>query len=141
MNQSSYGYGTGSYEAESWRDEETSLSSEVMLGAFSRLDAANTDARERSRLLQLLGSINYKIVKGNRVYVEVGGVVYKTLWGLYWRSVFTGVEHYLLRCQQISGSVWAGESVDIDLIDLPITRTKEGWSAQGYSLMFMLNRD
>jgi len=46
------------------------------------------------------------------------------LWGLYWRSVFTGVEHYLLRCQQFSGSVWAGESIDIDLIDLPITRTK-----------------
>jgi len=37
--------------------------------------------------------------------------------------------------------VFGLESIDIDLIDLPITRTKEGWSAQGYSLMFMLNRD
>lgn len=91
--------------------------------------------------MHLLGSINYKIVKGNRVYVEVGGVVYKTLWGLYWRSVFTGVEHYLLRCQQISGSVWAEGSTAVDMIDLPITRTNEGWTAKGYSLMFMLNRD
>jgi len=58
-------------EAESWRDEETSLSSEVMLGAFSRFDAANTDARERSRLLQLLGRSTTRSWKGNRVYVEV----------------------------------------------------------------------
>lgn len=140
MNQSIQAYGVGSYEAESWRDDDTSLPSEVVLSRRSQSEP-NPDARERSRLLQLLGSINYKIVKGNRVYVEIGGTVYKTLWGLYWRSVFTGVEHYLLRCQQISGSVWADSSIDIDLIDLPITRTKEGWSAQGCSLMFMLNRD
>src|ERR1700704_241127 len=69
-------------------------------------EPSNPDARERSRLLQLLGSINYSILKRNRVYFEVEGVVYKTLWGLYWRSVFTGVEHYLLRCQQISGDIW-----------------------------------
>jgi len=107
---------------------------------FGQIDSANPDARERSRLLQLLGSINYKILMGNRVYIEVGGIVYKTIWGLYWRSVFTGVEHYLLRCQQIT-SVWTEGSNTVDPIDLPIIRTKEGWSAKGHSLMFMLNRD
>jgi hypothetical protein len=133
---------THCYELGAWRNDETTLTKEArLLSQLSQFDTTNPGARERSRLLHLLGSINYKIVKGNRVYVEVGGIVYKTLWGLYWRSVFTGVEHYLLRCQQISGSVWAEESNAADLIDLPITRTKEGWTAKGYSLMFMLNRD
>lgn len=130
------------YEMGGWQDDECSLqTSAMLLNRPGQFDYANPDARDRSRLLQLLGSINYKIVKGNTVYIEVGGIVYKTLWGLYWRSVFTGAEHYLLRCQQISGSVWADESTADDLVDLPITRTKEGWSAEGYSLMFMLNRD
>lgn len=129
------------YEMGGWREDDGSLPNDALvLNRSSRFDCANPDARDRSRLLQLLGSINYKIVKGNTVYIEVGGIVYKTLWGLYWRSVYTGVEHYLLRCQQISGCVWAEESAT-DLIDLPITRTNEGWSAEGYSLMFMLNRD
>jgi hypothetical protein len=127
------------YKSESWRDAGNNLRRELP-SSLGQVDNLNPDARERSRLLQLLGSINYKIVKGNRVYIEVGGIVYKTLWGLYWRSVFTGVEHYLLRCQQIS-SVWTDGSNAVDMIDLPITRTKEGWTAQGHSLMFMLNRD
>lgn len=130
------------YEFGAWRNEETTPISEATLLCYLRQpDIANPDARDRSRLLQLLGSINYRILKGNRVYFEVGGVVYKTLWGLYWRSVFTGVEHYLLRCQQISGGIWNEESGAVDMIDLPITRTKEGWTAKGHSLMFMLNRD
>ena len=140
MKQDSQGYATGSYEPLSWRGEESASTDDVVLGSLSQFDAGNQEARERSRLLHLLGSINYKIVKGNKVYVEVGGTVYKTLWGLYWRSVYTGVEHYLLRCQQISGGVWADGS-SFDLIDLPITRTSQGWSAKGASLMFMLNRD
>jgi len=134
--------GTHCYEFGAWRNDETTLIKEArLLSTLGQFEIANPDARERSRLLHLLGTINYKIVKGNRVYIEVGGIVYKTLWGLYWRSVFTGVEHYLLRCQQISGSVWADGSTAADMIDLPITRTKEGWTAKGYSLMFMLNRD
>lgn len=129
------------YEAGAWRSEEAKPGSEGMRLRYRRQSEANPDARDRSRLLQLLGSINYRILTGNRVYFEVGGVVYKTLWGLYWRSVFTGVEHYLLRCQQISGGIWNEESATVDLIDLPITRTNEGWTAEGHSLMFMLNRD
>jgi hypothetical protein len=132
---------TQPYESGAWRDaENTSRTEPQCPPLLSELQGLNPNARERSRLLQLLGSINYRIVQGNRVYIEVGGIVYKTLWGLYWRSVFTGVEHYLLRCQQIS-SVWTDGNTGVDMIDLPITRTSEGWTAKGHSLMFMLNRD
>jgi len=134
--------GTHRYEAGAWQTEEAESGNEsCSLHYLRQSDWANPDARDRSRLLHLLGSVNYRIITGNRVYFEVGGVVYKTLWGLYWRSVYTGVEHYLLRCQQISGGIWSEEGTGVDLIDLPITRTNEGWTAQGHSLMFMLNRD
>jgi hypothetical protein len=135
------------YKAERWRTDETTRPREPYFGAaypqpsFNSFDAVATDARERSRLLRLLGLINYKVLTGNRVYIEVGGKVYKTLYGGYWRSVFTGVEHYLLRCQEVSGSIWADGSSAVDLIDLPIAHTKDGWTAKGHSLMFMLSRD
>jgi hypothetical protein len=110
------------YEPEAWRD-------------FS---AARPTAREQTRLLDLLGRINYRILKGNRVYVEVEGVVYKTLYGGYWRSVFTGSEHYLLRCEQVSSSAWASDNQGP--VDLPIAYSKSGWTTKGHSLSFLLNR-
>jgi hypothetical protein len=134
--------GTHRYELGDWRNDETVLTKEArLLRHLSQSDYDNPDARDRSRLLHLLGSINYSILTGKRVYIEVGGIVYKTLGGLYWRSVYTGVEHYLLRCQQISGGIWAEGSAAVGLVDLPISRTKEGWTAEGYSLLFMLNRE
>jgi hypothetical protein len=129
------------YEHGAWRDEETTRPHDPFQpSARSEFESVNPTPRDRSRLLQLLGSINYKVLQQNRVYFEVDGVVYKTLWGLYWRSVFTGVEHYLLRCQPISG-VWNEGNAVVDMIDLPISRTKEGWAAKGQSLNFMLNRE
>jgi hypothetical protein len=107
----------------------------------SKFELVNPDARERSRLLRLLGLINYKVLTGNRVYVEVGGTVYRTLFGAYWRSVFTGVEHYLLKCQAVSGGIWTEGGDAVDLIDLPIGHTNDAWTAQGHSLMFLLSRD
>ena len=147
-----YWKGTPTYEAGAWRDDETAIadcelrSADLGKGAgekgwLSKFDSGNPDARERSRLLRLLGLINYRILSGNRVYVEVGGNVYRTLYGGYWRSVFTGVEHYLLKCQAVSGGIWAEGSSAVDLVDLPIAHTQEGWTAQGHSVMFMLNRD
>ncbi len=135
------------YEVGAWRDDETSLRKESYLSEaylpsqLNQFATVDPDARERSRLLRLLGLINYRILTGNRVYVEVGGIVYKTLYGGYWRSVFTGVEHYLLKCQAVSGGIWAEGSSAVDLVDLPIAHTQEGWTAQGHSVMFMLNRD
>jgi len=97
--------------------------------------------REQTRVLELLGRVNYKIIKGSKVYIEVDGVVYKTLYGGYWRSVFTGIEHYLLRCEQVSGSIWAEESCAGTAVDLPIVYSNDGWTASGHSLSFMLSRD
>ncbi|HEY5884105.1 MAG TPA: hypothetical protein VIT88_05425 [Pyrinomonadaceae bacterium] len=96
---------------------------------------------EQTRVLELLGRINYKIVQGKRVYVEVDGVVYKTLYGGYWRSVFTGVEHYLLRCEQVSGSVWAADDCNDWIVDLPIAYSNHAWTTNGHSLSYMLSRD
>jgi len=122
------------YQPESWRDDEDT---------FPRVQRSHThpDVRDQTRVLELLGLINYRIISGNRVYVEVGGVVYKTLYGGYWRSVFTGIEHYLLRCEQVSGSVWAEDYTADTTVDLPIIYSDDGWSARGHSLSFMLARD
>ena len=123
------------YKPESWRDDDQDLP-----GSPS---ASNPNVFDQCRLLDLLGRINYKIISGKRVYVEVDGVVYKTLYGGYWRSVFTGIEHYLLRCEQVSGNAWASElnGERNASVDLPIAYSKEGWTARGHSLSFILNRD
>jgi hypothetical protein len=113
------------YEPEAWRDGQA--------------HSVEPSMREQCRLLDLLGRINYRILSGNKVYVEVDGVVYKTLYGGYWRSVFTGIEHYLLRCERVSGNVWNHEGKTS--VDLPIAYSDNGWTARGHSLSFILNRD
>lgn len=122
------------YKPEAWRDDNPSA--DDLSGSPSVLDPS---VREQCRLLDLLGRINYKILSGKRVYVEVDGVVYKTIYGGYWRSVFTGIEHYLLRCEKVSGAAWTEESSGS--VDLPIAYSKDGWTARGHSLSFILNRD
>ena len=122
------------YKPEAWRDDPSADSN--LPGATSTSDP---HVYEQCRLLDLLGRINYKIISGKRVYVEVDGVVYKTLYGGYWRSVFTGIEHYLLRCEQVSGNAWTNEGNAS--IDLPIAYSNKGWTARGHSLSFILNRD
>jgi hypothetical protein len=134
------------HQPESWRTDDLSLSAEEQdftgYGfTCSRRGESHPDVREQTRVLELLGRINYKIIKGSRVYIEAGGVVYKTIYGGYWRSVFTGVEHYLFRCEQVSGSVWAEEDCTETAVDLPISYSNEGWTANGHSLSFMLSRD
>ena len=125
------------YRAEAWRCDDSE--DDNLPGSSS---ASNPNVFDQCRLLDLLGRINYKIISGKRVYVEVDGVVYKTLYGGYWRSVFTGIEHYLLRCEQVSGSAWSDVKGDGNSsIDLPIAYSKEGWTARGHSLSFILNRD
>jgi len=130
------------YTPERWRDVEV-RDTDNPPRPFLREARTNENPtiREQTLVLDLLGRINYRIISGNRVYVEVGGIVYKTLYGGYWRSVFTGLEHYLLRCEQVSDSVWADESETSPVVDLPIAYSKEGWTASGHSLSFMLSRD
>jgi hypothetical protein len=143
---------TPKYQPESWRTDDAWSNDDVRLSpeekeftgyGFTRVrrSESHPDVWEQTRVLELLGRINYKIIKGSRVYIEAGGVVYKTLYGGYWRSVFTGVEHYLFRCEQVSGSVWAEESDTDTAVELPITYSNDGWTANGHSLSFMLSRD
>src|SRR5215217_4798282 len=121
------------YKPEAWRDEILATDDDLLASP----SAVNPTGR--CRLLDLLGRINYKILSGKRVYVEVDGVVYRTVYGGYWRSVFTGIEHYLLHCEQVSGSAWTNEGSGS--IDLPIAYSNDGWTARGHSLSFILNRD
>ena len=141
MNQEKQVEETPRYESEAWRNELTTSPKEPGLPPYDQFDTIDSNPHELTRLFHLLGLINYKILKGTKVYVEVGGTVYKTLYGCYWRSVFTGVEHYLLRCEEISAGMWTEGNAAIGLTDLPISHTKEGWTARGHSIMFMLNRD
>ena len=131
MNHKKSGQQLDQYEPESWRGEWTA-DDEIKF---------RPNAREQTKCLELLGKVNYRIIHGAIVYVEVDGVVYKTLYGGYWRSVFTGIEHYLLRCEQVSGSIWAEESGTAGAVDLPIAYSKDAWSAGGYSISFMLSRE
>lgn len=127
------------YKPEGWRTDDCDLAPEERV--FRRRHRCHPDVRDQSLILELLGRINYKIVKGGRVYVEVGGIVYKTLYGGYWRSVFTGIEHHLLKCEQVSGSIWTDGTAAASVVDLPLAYSNEGWTAKGHSVSFMLSRD
>jgi hypothetical protein len=126
------------YKPEGWRDQESSLGRE----AFARLCSSESDpVRSRSLVLELLGRINYKIISGNKIYIEVAGTVYKTLYGAYWRSVFTGIDHYSLRCEEISVAMWTEGGDSASVVDLPVDYSNDGWTVGGHSLSFMLARD
>ena len=129
------------YTPEKWREVELQVATGEPTAYNQAATRTSPTIREQTLILDLLGRINYKIISGKRVYVEVGGIVYKTLYGGYWRSVFTGLEHYLLRCEQVSDSVWSDDNEDSPVVDLPIAYSKEGWTASGHSLSFMLSRD
>jgi hypothetical protein len=134
------------YDPEAWMNDDgprrqIDIDVGMLAGVSQTGGSLNPDIRQQTLILDLLGKINYKILSGKRVYIEVGGVVYKTLYGGYWRSVFTGLEHYLLRCEQVSDAVWAVDDPEAAIIDLPIAYSTEGWTARGHSLSFMLSRD
>ena len=130
-----------SYQPEQWRHEAEVCDENTSYGRRDDAIRRNPNAREQSRLLDLLGRINHRILTGNRVYVEVEGVVYRTLYGGYWCSVFTGIQHYLLRCEQVQTSMWTGETDNSLVVDLPIAYANGGWTTQGCSLSFLLTRD
>ncbi len=127
------------YQPEQWRlREDLTCFANRSVSARHRQARTTPDVRDQSRVLELLGRINYQILTGNSVYIEVNGVIYKTLFGAYWRSVFTGVEHYLLKCQPIPISIWSDASDTETLLDLPIVYSDGGWTAGGYSLSLMV---
>src|SRR2546422_10702800 len=96
MNHERHRQGRPEYEAEAWRNDETPLRREAYLPSpLRQFDAVAPNAREQSRLLHLLGLINYRILTGKKVYIEVGGIVYKTLYCGFLCRVFYGAIHKL----------------------------------------------
>lgn len=129
------------YQPGQWRNCESAQSRNERGLSPHHSAGIDPDVRDRSQLLDLLGRINYQVVAGNRVYIQVGGVVYRTLYGGYWRSVFTGVEHYLLRCVEIPYQTWADGNANTALVDLPIVYSRDGWTTRGYLISLIVYRD
>lgn len=124
-----------------WQDDRASCLEEDSCSNLNGVAAVEASPRDQSRLLELLGLINFKILSGESLYLEANGVVYKILYGGYWRSVFTGIEHYFLRCDKVADGMWIEGDAATGKVDLSILHTDGGWLVRGHSLKFMLFRD
>lgn len=124
-----------------WRDDDSPRPEEPKRALSNPARPAESCPREQSKLLELLGLINFRILSGHSLYVEVGGAVYKILYGCYWRSVFTGTEHYFLRCDRVADGVWIEGHDAPSKVDLAIRYTDAGWLVKGHSLKLMLRGD
>ena len=98
-------------------------------------------ATEQSRLFDLLGRINYVVLRGDGLYLQAGGGVYRVLYGAYWQSVFSGEQHWELRCEEIGQGVWAEGHDPIVFVDLPLRYTRHGWVIEVGSLFCLLYGD
>jgi hypothetical protein len=131
---------TGHPAPGSWRDDETRFLKEAKQQLKS-IETADLSAQDQSKLLELLGLINFKILSGDSLYLEVDGTSYKVLYGVYWRSVFTGAEHYLLRCSEITEGMWIEGCGAASQVDLAIRYQDGGWIVKDCSLKFIVFRD
>ena len=109
--------------------------------APTRPAGAGPDATEQSRLFDLLGRINHLILRGEPVYLQAGGEVYKVLYGLYWQSVFTGAQHWGFRCEALGHGAWAEEQGTTSRVDLPLRHTESGWVVEVASAACLLYGD
>jgi hypothetical protein len=98
-------------------------------------------SRDESLLFDLIGRIDHKILQGVAVYIEVQGTAYKVLYGVYWRSIYSGVAYWGLKCEAIERGMWADGRLATDQVDIPIRHSAEGWVVEGQSLRFLLYRD
>src|ERR1051325_3024946 len=108
---------------------------------LTETDALSLSAREESLLFDLIGKIDHKILRGIAVYIEVQGIAYRVLYGVYWRSIYSGIAYWGLKCEAIEKGMWAQGSQATDKVDIPICNTPEGWVVEGQSLKFLLYRD
>ena len=98
-------------------------------------------ARDESYLFDLLGKIDHKVIAGNSLYIQIKGIAYKVLYGVYWRSVYSGQQFWGLRCEEIERGMWEDGNSDTTCVDLPILYTEEGWAVEDQSLQLLLYRD
>ena len=122
----------------SWRDDEARFLKETK--QLKSIETVDLSAQDQSKLLELLGLINFKILSGDSLYLEVDGARYKVLYGVYWRSVFTGEEHYLLRCSEITEGMWIEGCGLPSEVDLAIRYKEGGWIVKDCSLKFIVTR-
>jgi hypothetical protein len=143
MDSESYSEETG------YLDETDALTAPAYLSKSFSQPASNVcdlqisapSAREESRLFDLIGTIDHKVLQGYSLYIQVRGIAYKVLYGVYWRSVYSDQQFWGLRCEEIERCMWADDEPDTLCIDLPIRYTEEGWTVESQSLQFLLNRD
>lgn len=130
-------------DSESYQEADGSTSSaqeDIVL--YSTDDEGDgPSAREESRLFDLIGKIDLKIMQGECVYIQVNGLAYKVLYGVYWRSIHSGVKYWGFRCEQIERGMWSAEDTATSLVDIPICYTTDGWKVEEQSLKFLLYRD
>jgi hypothetical protein len=124
-----------------WLDDNSPCSEEPPRTLLNPARPLESCPQEQSKLLELLGLINFRILSGHSLYIEVSGAVYKILYGCYWRSVFTGAEHYFLRCDRVADGVWIEGNVAPSKVDLAIRYTDAGWLVKGHSLKLMVHGD
>lgn len=122
------------------RSERWLIASDEAL-PLTETDALSLSAREESLLFDLIGKIDHKILRGIAVYIEVQGIAYRVLYGVYWRSIYSGIAYWGLRCEQIKGGMWADDGKTSNQVDIPICHTPEGWVVEGQSLNFLLYQD
>ena len=93
-------------------------------------ESAEPSATEQSRLFDLLGRINCAVLRGEGVYLQISGEVYRILYGLYWRSVLTGAQHWGIRCEEVGREAWAEGHAAASRVDLPLRYTEAGWAVE-----------
>lgn len=103
------------------------------------LQIAAPSARDESRLFDLIGKIDHKVLQGYSLYIQIRGTAYKVLYGVYWRSVYTDKQFWGLRCEEIERGMWAEGDSGTIRIDLPICYTDEGWTVEEQSLQLLLS--
>jgi len=129
----------GASEPEEWKDATSFFSEETPPPTGA--ENFGPSPAEQSKLLDLLGRIDYKILTGDDIYIYSEGIAYKILYAAYWRSVHTNAEHYLLKCEEIEENMWMKERAAFTEVELPIHYTKDGWVVENSSLKLILSRD
>jgi hypothetical protein len=124
--------------SERWLDSEPDECISVLVADNQNIALTS---RDESLLFDLIGKIDHKILQGVAVYIEVQGIAYKVLYGVYWRSIYSGIAYWGLKCEAIEKGMWAQGSQATDKVDIPICNTPEGWVVEGQSLRFLLYRD
>lgn len=104
-------------------------------------ESGEPSATDQSRLFDLLGKIDYRVLAGEPLYIQVRGTAYKVLYGVYWRSIYSGAQYWGLRCEEIAREMWTEGPEPTAQIDVPICYTADGWMIEEQSLRFLLHRE